>query len=411
MKRWLKKGWGIPNVVAKADIRLVGDAAYFPLLLPIALFSLFVSIAQSVESGIIRAERTTQSLLSPNFTLVEIRQTPSATSVRAHDFDFMFDLYERIPQVNMVFATSTEIKIVDPNKGASGKQSAISRRVPVLVVSDGLFRAWRGRTLSGRVFDRHDVLASAPVAVSTAGLNDDLTFAEGENPAKIFVNGMPLDVIGVWNFGDKTLEENHSLILPLSLASWLGDAAAIRFSKVVLEGDPVPAMENLKLAVDRLQLEYGTALNRPTFEMIDAPVTSKNRSLWLRRSGPIELVSILLIVVGVLFTGFSGYRIFISAAPCIDWRILAGHSEQSAFRSLLFSLCLRASLFFLLGAGVAQGVVALFRLRQPHAVALDLSLPFLEARGLILWGGILFAIYLSGLLVRQTRNRPLVAGT
>lgn len=410
MKQWLKKRGLLAKRMAQADIRLVGDNAYFPLLLPIAVFSLFVSLAHSLESGIMQAEKTAQSLLSPNFTLVEIRQTAAASSVRTHDFDFMLDLYERVPQVNMVFATSTEIKLADPDRTISNEQAGISRRVPVLIVSDGLFRAWRGRLQSGRVFDRHDVLASAPVALTTTGLNDDLTFTQRESPAKIFLKGLPLDVVGVWNFGEKTMEENHSLILPLSLAAWLGDAATLRFSKVVLEGDPVTAMDNLKLAVDRLQLEYGTALNRPTFEIIDSPVTSKNRSLWLRRLGPLELVSLFLILSGIVFSGFSGYRVFMQSALCIDWRMLAGQSELSAFRSLLASLLLRATLFFLLGAGVAQMVVALFRLRQPHSVTLSQSIPLLDTRSLFLWVGVLTALYLSGLLVRQTRNRPPVAG-
>ena len=196
----------------------------------------------------------------------------------------------------------------------------LKRSIPVMLTTDGFFRAAGGHLVRGRVFSREESNNGESVAVITSGLARTLWGSSDSSADTVFIDGRRIAIIGMWEFQPDTLEENNTLIMPLSLGNLVASMDYTPVTRFIIQGEDSDSLDRLKRVLDQVQLSSIGPVGRPEFRVISPPATGKNAGLWKMRKIPTDL-AIFLLAAFVLILNVLGWDRAISQnSEVIAWR-------------------------------------------------------------------------------------------
>ncbi len=303
--------------IQKTDLTELFDKANFGVFWPVAIAFIMIILVSSLEHTLITSEKQALGLLKPEYTAVSFRseyRTSGRVEVSLNTFNRLIQLD---PEMTALLSSETEIEF---SAISQNTDKLFKKSVPIILTSDAFFKAAGGKLMSGKVFETKDVQNGKAIAVITSGLAKELWGERDQYSKNIFIQGREIELIGNWEFEPNTLEENHTLILPISLAPLVSNANYTLVSRFIIKGNDSFALTKLKEAIDQIQLDMNRPIDRPIYRISVPSASGKNGNLWKTKKIPAEIATIMVTVFALILAGLSWDRAVSQCPDVIAWR-------------------------------------------------------------------------------------------
>ena len=351
-----------------------------------------------VSNGLVDDERDIALILEPDHQIIQTQSDKRRGSNFLSTPNFYLSLKNLVPDVSIFLQSET---MVDFEVSEGKEVKPVRRTTDIMLVDDTFFQAIQGSMLSGESFQREEILSGAPVAILTEGLVRD-TFGQEAPPSSLVINGRQFLIKGVFAMKSSQIRENFSLILPLSAVSILGQRDKTYLSKFILKGNSSHALEKLKAAIDKIQLDSGQVPVRPEFTMLEMNLSEKFQGIMDHQKVYLNIFLWVLFFYAVLRFQLDFSDRFFLHRDWITFRLMAGLGPEEITRELRGQLLL----LFLTALGLSIGIsgVALAILHFIFDVRLSFGTD-LHLSALLYLGNLIFSWVLISFRIQQCLQR------
>lgn len=268
----------------------------------------------------------------------------------------------------------------------------------VLAVTPGYWGVTQPTLSSGRIFDAF--LGQQPVAVIGKDLADTLHVGDVENSPTIFVNGVPLTVIGILSDVAQGSAPLSAVTIPASYArATYGDPGASEAMTIETSvGAGTVVADQVALAIDPQHPEWFKVIPPPSPTVVRDQVNASVQTLFLA----LALICLLVGAVGITNASLIGV---LSRVPEIGIRRALGALPRHIAAQFLLESAILGLLGGALGAAVGLLAVAAVALSQQWtAIMQPWTIVAAPVVGAVI--GLLAGLYPA---VRASRIEPLEA--
>lgn len=283
-----------------------------------------------VFNGIVAEEKDIVESIKPGHQIIQAQSDNRRNNVFYSTPEFYYALKNSMPSISILMETEAAIEYKIQERD---KLKILKRTVNILLVDDKFFSMVKGNLISGETISEDDFQSGRPIAIMTQGLQGDL-YPDGESGQEVSINGTSFLVKGIWAQSSAKTKENYSLILPISAINILGIADKTYINRFILKGYGSRELEQLKIAIDNIQLNAGYTPVRPEYTILNLKMSERYLSIISNQKVYLDVsIWILSLIAAVLF--FQDFRNrFYIFNDWIQFRLMSRHSRERIEKEL-----------------------------------------------------------------------------